>query len=95
MKTGRCETFHTRKHAVFWNLTVLEHKFAGDAGLKECLPFISGALESFVAFLDDKTVDHAVQLRPNNRQIGNGSVSDPHFCPVEKVVVACLCPRPW
>ena len=46
-----------------------------------------GCGESFIAHLDNESSNHTIQLGPNNREVTNGSVGNPHLGTIQQVVV--------
>ncbi len=52
------------------------------------LPFHLRRSKSFVVLFDDEPADNAIQFGPNNGDVSNGSVGDPHLRSVQEVVIS-------
>ena len=84
------QALYFRQHPVLGYPAVLKHQLTGHAGLEGVLARHLGSRESGVALLDYEAANHAVELGPDNRKVGDGAVGYPHLGTVEQVVVALV-----
>src|ERR1019366_8899006 len=74
---GTRQTLRMGEQTVLAHNCSVEHDLAGDGGAQGKLALDLGSLEPSGPSLDDKATDHAVELRPNDRDIGDRRVRDP------------------
>ena len=80
---GPARPFDVRQEVLLRHDGVLQHDLAGDRGAQRQLALDLRRRETLRAALDDEAADHAVELRPHHRHVGDRRIGDPHLGAVE------------